>query len=127
MKKLNGLRVLLVDDEEELREILTDDFTFHGAKVIAANSGNNALKAIKTEKFDFVLSDMRMPDGDGKFLIKKINEIPNDKPVLFLYTGFNDISQDEASKLGIKEVFNKPFVTSELIDSIAKHFKKSVA
>ena len=120
MNKLAGFKVLIVDDDAELRELVSEDFLMAGAQVETAASGNEALSLIRAKVFDFVLSDMRMPNGDGRFLAKEIFKIEGLKPMLFLYSGYSEI---ETAELNIAQVFSKPIPTTQMIDSIRRHLK----
>jgi CheY-like chemotaxis protein len=74
MKSLKDATVLVVDDEDELREIFVDEFRAIGAKVFEARQGVEALEILRREKIDVLLSDVRMPGGDGISLIRNIDK-----------------------------------------------------
>ena len=82
---------------------------------------------IKEKKFDFVLSDLRMPNGDGRFLAKEVLKMAEPKPVVFLYSGYIDIDESTFNKLGIKQIFTKPFSTVAMINSILRDLKTRTA
>ena len=63
--KLDGLLVLVVDDEEDTRQLLVQSLTFQGATVISADSAKRALEEIKEKSPDVMVSDIGMPDEDG--------------------------------------------------------------
>jgi CheY-like chemotaxis protein len=113
MKKLTGFKSLIADD-----------FLVSGAEVDTADSGASALEMVKKNKYDFIISDMRMPNGDGRFLATAILNLIGEKPMLFLYSGYNEITVQESAALGIAQIFNKPFKSSEMIDSIIVHLTK---
>ena len=124
MKRLGGLKVIIVDDDSDLRELIGEEFAHAGAMVELAESGEAAIRLIKLEKFNFILSDMRMPHGNGKFLAEEVMKLRvSHRPLFFLYTGYSDITHEEALKLNILEVFAKPFSVSRIIDVILKHLK----
>ncbi|GIL16500.1 MAG: hypothetical protein BroJett040_02510 [Oligoflexia bacterium] len=106
---LKGKRILVVDDEPDLRDILKDEFEFCGATVAIAENGKEALHLIKETTFDLILSDIRMPGGDGVTLAKEVKAMNHSKPVMMLITGFADITSDRAYDLGIEGFFTKPF------------------
>lgn len=110
----NGKKILVVDDEADLREILREELIYDGADVIEAQNGINALEILKKSSVDAVLSDMRMPGGDGAVLTRKIREVFGSKPVVILLTGFADLSSEEAYSIGADGYVNKPFHLSEL-------------
>lgn len=108
-----GKRFLIVDDEPDIREILADELRFEGAEVHEAQNGKSAesilLQAPVDKKFDVVITDIRMPGGDGLSLAKAIQEMSGPKPVVFLVTGFADVPPAEAYDIGAEGYFTKPF------------------
>jgi CheY-like chemotaxis protein len=104
-----GKVILIVDDEADLREILRDELTFEGAKVLEASNGRMAQELIKENRLDAVLSDIRMPGGDGATLARQIRELHPSRPVLMLITGFADLQSEEAYDLGADGYVTKPF------------------
>lgn len=108
-----GKRFLIVDDEPDIREILADELRFEGAEVVEAQNGKTAeeilLRAPADKKFDVVITDIRMPGGDGLSLARAIQEMPAPKPVVFLVTGFADVPPAEAYDIGAEGYFTKPF------------------
>jgi DNA-binding NtrC family response regulator len=120
MKILNGNRILIVDDDEMLREMLNDVFTLSGAIVEEAENGKCALEKIRNSKFDAVVSDIRMPGGDGIELAANVQSLNTTKPLMFVCSGFNDMSQAMVNKLDIKKVFEKPFDIDNMVRTVAE-------
>lgn len=128
-KKISGLTVLVVDDEPELREIIGDDFIMNKAKVQSAGSGEEAFnifsKAMSEKKqFDVIVSDIRMPQGDGVQLTSKI--ISSCKtagikpPLIILVSGFSDYSTEDVLSRGASALLSKPFQLQELRNTVAR-------
>lgn len=115
-----GKIVLVVDDESDLREILRDEFVYEGAEVMEAANGREALELAKKHKFDIILSDIRMPGGDGVTLTRELRELHPAIPVLVLITGFADLRSDEAFSLGADGYMPKPFRLEELKSTLAR-------
>lgn len=69
---LNGLRVLVVDDDDDTRELLKIALTRHGIEVMTADSAGAAVEILERENFDVLLSDIGMPEADGYELISRI-------------------------------------------------------
>ena len=124
-KKLAGYKVLIAEDDNDLREILAEDFKAEGATVEEAKSGEEAIEMIRKSPYDMVLSDMRMPNGDGRFLAKNVMQITGPKPLVFLYSGYSNIDRAECDALQIKAVFTKPFSMNDLVDGLLGFFKKT--
>lgn len=116
-----------MDDDPDLRELICDDFLHAGADVAAASNGNEAIVLITQNNYDFIISDMRMPNGDGCYLAIEVLKLSGPKPLFFLYSGFNDLTENDLIKLGVAEVFTKPFTASDMIDSILTKFKDRIA
>lgn len=113
-------KILVVDDEPMLCEILKDFLELNSYEVEQAHSGQEAFEMLSNNFFDCVISDVRMPNGNGIELAQKISNKLGQKPKIFLTTGFSDISEDKAKDLGVIKVLQKPFVFDELLNSIEK-------
>jgi len=108
-------RILVVDDEAEIRDILTHLLEKEGFKVITAPDGHQAMQKICLETPDAVILDVCMPGLNGMELLKKIKEISGDLPVV-LITAYGDIHQAvEALKEGAYDYLVKPFDNNEVI------------
>lgn len=108
-------RVLVVDDEEEIRKILSRILEKEGFKVITALDGQQALQRICNDAPDIILLDVRMPGLNGMEVLKKIREIDDDLPVV-LVTAYADIHQAvEAMKEGACNYLAKPFDNNEVV------------
>lgn len=117
MKKLAGKKFLIVDDEAMLREVMVEFFNQEGASVIEAENGTVGFQKLLENKIDIIISDMRMPEGDGLSLLKQINatDLGYD-PLIFLYSGHADtLTLDTVKSLGATGYFIKPFSVRELI------------
>ena len=106
--------ILIVDDEEGLREGLSKLLEGEGYAVLSAETGEEALQVLQQSHIDLVLTDMRMPGMDGIELLKKIRERHGDLGVIIL-TGYGQIeSYIEAMNFGAIEYVSKPFKVNEL-------------
>lgn len=75
-------KILIVDDEKNIRFLLNEELTDEGYDVILAESGSVALEKIRNEKPDLVTLDIKMPGEDGLSVLRKIREIEYDLPVI---------------------------------------------
>lgn len=108
-------RVLVVDDEEEIRKILSHILEKEGFKVITAPDGQQAMERICFDTPDAVLLDVRMPGLSGMDVLKKIKEIDDDMPVV-LITAYANIHQAVgAMKEGAYDYLAKPFDNNEVV------------
>ncbi len=111
-------RLLIVEDEPDILELLVDEFTHRGFKVFAAARVADAKSIITSEVLDAVLSDVRLPDGSGIDLIKFAHHESEGKIRFFLVSAFTDISQHDAQALGAKCIIQKPFRINELVNTV---------
>jgi len=77
--ELSGLRILVVDDEADARELLKEVLEMCSAEVTTTSTATEALFALENENFDVLVSDIGMPEEDGYTLIKKVRSLPKDK------------------------------------------------
>jgi DNA-binding response OmpR family regulator len=117
---LKGKNLLIVEDEAALREPLAAEFESLGCCVLQAKNGVDAFEIVKKENLDLVISDIRMPGGDGVELLKKIKSHNHLCPIVMLITGLSDLSKDEAYHLGAEAILAKPFDLDELDDAVAR-------
>jgi len=102
-------RILVVDDEAPIREVLTEYFATEGYDVEAATSGVEALTAIRGRRADLVLLDVRMPGLDGVQVLRRIRELDDSVPVIMV-TANEDVGlAKETLKLGAFDYIAKPF------------------
>ncbi|HVE56572.1 MAG TPA: sigma-54 dependent transcriptional regulator [Pyrinomonadaceae bacterium] len=107
-------KLLIVDDEESYRQVLSVIFKGEGYAVETAANGHAALTELKKNPFDLIISDVRMPDMDGIALLKAVRELPLDVGIV-LTTAFGTIdTAREAFKLGADDFIQKPFNNEEL-------------
>src|SRR5262249_55464941 len=77
--RLDGLKVLVVDDDDDARSLVGEFLEQRGARIVAAGSANAALSTFETFCPDIVVSDIAMPGGDGYGLIRAIRSLPADR------------------------------------------------
>jgi len=113
-------RILLVEDEEAIRENLKLNLELEGYKVVAVERGNQALEKFKSEKFDLILLDVMIPEING-FDVLKIIRLQNTQiPVLFLTAKNTSSDIIEGLKIGADDYITKPFNLEELLLRIQK-------
>lgn len=115
-----GTRVLLVDDEVEFTEALSERLESRGLKVDSANSGEEALKKIGEVSYDAIFLDLAMPGMDGIETLKNLLSENPDLQVILL-TGHATIDKSvEAVKLGARDFLEKPADIDKLLAKIKK-------
>jgi DNA-binding NtrC family response regulator len=102
-------RVLVVDDRPEMAEMIADDLCERGYESVAVFSGRVALRMLRTERIDVLVTDLRMPHVDGIALLHASRELDPSRPVI-LMTAFESIDTAiAASEHGVCHYLTKPF------------------
>ncbi len=107
-------KILVVDDEQSLRDFLAIMLKKEGHDVVTAENGTHALKAIQAEIFDLVISDVKMPGIDGIGVLKTTKEISPETVVIMITAYATAETAVEAMKLGASDYIIKPFKVDEL-------------
>jgi PAS domain S-box-containing protein len=122
-ERLDGLRVLVVDDEPDARELLAVGFGHCGARVTTASSAREALEALAGEKFDVLVSDIGMPGEDGYELIRRVRALPPEAggrtPAVALTAYARTEDRLRAMRAGFEMHVSKPVELTELVVVIA--------
>lgn len=111
----NRIKILLVEDEKMLAEILSDTLSDRDFDVHLAYDGIHALEAIKKEPFDVIVSDVMMPNLDGYSLAKKLRNEGCNTPILFLTALSATEDVVKGFETGGNDFLKKPFAIDELI------------
>lgn len=120
---LNGIQVLVVDDESDSREFVAFVLEQAGADVITATTADEALKMLMQSQPDVLLSDIGMPDTDGYMLIQQVRALPKEQGgqvtaiALTAYAG--DFNQQQALSAGFQQHVSKPVEPEVLVRAIA--------
>jgi DNA-binding NtrC family response regulator len=117
---MSKARILVIDDEDIVRISCDRALSPEGFEVVMAKSGFEGLELLEKEKFDLVLSDLKMPDMDGIEVLKKIKEQWPDVEVIII-TGYQTVDTAVKSiKLGAYDYIEKPFSPDVLITAVTK-------
>lgn len=116
------MKILIVDDNTDITEMLSKYLTVKGFDCVTTNDGLNGLNLIKKEKFDTVFLDMSMPDFGGMDVIialEKENVLKDQRIVIFTASSItNEQIQELLAKDGIESCLKKPVQLSELLTAI---------
>ena len=113
-------RVLVVDDEDALRMVLSSELSSSGYEVATASDGDEAITVIQNKKFDLVLLDIKMPKVDGFEVLKFIKKNYPSVKVIML-TGFADLKNAiESKKHGAEDFVSKPYDLVDLLTTIER-------
>jgi two-component system alkaline phosphatase synthesis response regulator PhoP len=111
-------KILIVDDEEDLREMLNYNLTKSMYEVIEASNGEEALDILEKESVDLVVLDIMMPGKDGYEVCKELRIKGNKVPILFLTAKNDDYDEILGLELGADDYIKKPFNLRALISRI---------
>lgn len=114
------VRVLIVDDEEDMRRLLTRMLTSAGYDVRCANDGEEALHLLESEGVDLVVTDLMMPRADGLTVLRKIRERNDDLPVVLIAGAPTTESAIRAVRYRATEYLTKPFDPDTLIEAVRR-------
>ena len=120
------MRILLVEDEEQIRKLIKINLTLEGYEVVEAVDGVKALETIQSQHFDLILLDIMLPEINGFEICEQIR-LRNSKIAIIIISA-KDTSQDKIKglKLGADDYLTKPFVLEELLLRIQNLLKRSV-
>ncbi|WP_320051867.1 response regulator [uncultured Acetobacteroides sp.] len=117
-----GKSILIVDDSESIREVVSFTLESAGHQVMKAVDGQDALKYLDGTHIDLVITDLHMPNKDGIALIKEVRASGSYKfvPILFLTTESQAEKKLQAKEAGATGWIVKPFVPEKLLAAVSK-------
>ena len=115
---LSGIRILVVEDAADIREVFTVLLRAEGADVIAAENGREALEAAAHGHFDIILSDLGLPDIPGDSLIRQLLTLTRNRTRVLVVTGYGEPYLTRARQAGAEVVFTKPVEWTRILDFI---------
>ncbi|MBR1797645.1 MAG: response regulator transcription factor [Clostridiales bacterium] len=111
---VNAPRVLIVEDDENINNLLREALTKHGLNCTQAFSGTEGLIVFKNDKFDLALLDLMMPGMDGQMLTQRIREVSK-VPIIIVSAKSSVDSKVDLLKTGADDFVGKPFELKELL------------
>lgn len=124
---LEGRRVLIVEDADDIRDLLAFLVRLEGADVRTARSAGSALETAASWEFDVLLTDLGLPDMPGDLLIKQVRSITSRRPRVIVVTGFGEPYLSRARQAGADAVFVKPLEWSTLRAELGERDKALAA
>lgn len=123
--KLKEMNVLLVDDDQWIRNSMRLFFEAEGCSLVALETAEEGIKALNKQNYDIIITDYILPGMDGLEFLKQIEKShPNVIKILITAYG-NDSVVSEATKLGIQHFIEKPFTTDTIEKSLACLIKEN--
>ena len=116
--------ILIMDDEQGIRDLLSYELGMRNCQVVSAEDGVQGLEKMKSQKFDVVISDVKMPNLDGLEALEEIRKI-DPKIEVIMSTGFGTIDMAvESIKKGAYDFITKPYNLDELFSKVEKAVEK---
>ena len=116
--------ILIVDDEQSYRQLLTLVFESDGHSIRTAANGREAVDLVASEAPDVIVSDVRMPDMDGIEMLREVRKTHADLGVVFMTAHASVEAAREAFKLGADDFITKPFDVEELMLIVKRTLEK---
>lgn len=111
------INLLIVDDETSIAELLAEVFSLEGFNCDCSYSGNQAIQKLADKKFDLIISDVKMGDGDGPSLLNHVKTKDLGIPLIFI-TGHSEFTENELRDQGALQVFYKPLDLDQFIQEV---------
>jgi DNA-binding NtrC family response regulator len=124
--RLQGMNVLLVEDDQWIRDSLRRFFANENCALMAVETGEDALEIIKGNACDIIITDYRLPGMDGLAFLKKAQDINPRLKKILLTAYMTEPVISEAFRLGVHEFIEKPFSTEDLEESLARILGKKI-
>jgi CheY-like chemotaxis protein len=114
------MKILVADDDQDLREALSEILVDAGHEVSHAESGHTAIEIIKNSQnsFDLVISDYYMSNGDGLALLNYLRGVNLNHPPFILITGQSDGRLNTILEKGAQEILHKPFSAMQILSLV---------
>lgn len=115
------ITIMIVDDDEELLSSIATSFRLFQFNVVEKRSGNEAIEYLKSdESVSLVITDIRMPNGNGMDVLEFIRERSSKNPKVLFISGYSDYTVAQMYEKGVDGFFSKPFRVSAIKDAITK-------
>ena len=117
-------RVLIVEDDQGIRELLTAILVRDGYEVATVIDGDQAILAIGLDPYDAILLDLMMPRTDGYDVIRHVAANAPQIPIVIATAAVKSIKHDRIDRQVVRQIIHKPFDVSEVREAIAKAVRR---
>lgn len=124
-RKLKNMKILLVDDDEWIRDSLTLYFDTEGCQMIAVETAEEGMELLKQQGYDIILLDYKLPGIDGLTFSREIQEICPDAIKILITAYKNKKIVSEAVNVGIQDLIDKPFTIKTIEDSMLRLIQRN--
>jgi len=121
--KIREMKILLIDDDEWIRDSLRIFFEAEDCHVLALETAEEGIAAIKDQTFDLIIVDYKLPGLDGLEFLKRIHNTQPDAIKILITAYRNENVVSEAKKLKIQGFIEKPFTSDTIMASLAYTIK----
>ncbi len=122
---MQGEKILIIDDEDFILDLSRDILTNSNYSVKTVSDGREGIRFLETEKFDLLLTDVRMPDIDGLDVVKQVRLTNKELPIIII-TGHGTLDTSiKALRLGAQGFLLKPFTPAELRSAVSEALEKA--
>ena len=115
-----GISILVVDDNEAIREAIAVILLGHGYRCESAKNGIEAMQRVRQGRFDAIVTDLEMPEMDGIALTRKLSKYFPDLPVMIMTGLSDDDCKEIAFRAGAREFLSKPFDVHNLVRKLRR-------
>jgi DNA-binding response OmpR family regulator len=115
---------MVVDDDPDIRELMTLALESEGAAVSQAIDGNDAINVFKTTEPELVVLDMMLPHRSGFLVLEHIQTTPSPPPVIMVTANEGKRHKVYAESLGVSAYLNKPVAMARLLDTVLEHLPR---
>lgn len=122
--KLRQMKILLIDDDEWIRDSLGFYFEGEGCQLLALETAEEGIEALKKQNYDIIVTDYRLPGMDGLEFLKRIQDShPQAIKILITAYGSEEVVS-KAMRIGIHDFIDKPFTAKTIEESLSKLIEK---
>jgi DNA-binding NtrC family response regulator len=125
-KTMKKIKLLLVDDEENFVNTLSERLKMRDVPAKVVYSGEEALEVVRTQEPDVMVLDLRMPGIDGMEVLRKVKATNPDIQVIILTGHGTELDEEEARKLGAFHYHKKPIDIDELLGTVKKAYRQRI-
>ena len=116
-------KILIVDDEKEIAELISDILEDEGFKTDIRNDGASAISAVKENSYDLILLDIMMPNASGTEVCASIRNLTS-APIIFVTAKTQLIDKLVGFEVGADDYITKPFINEELVARVKAHLRR---
>ena len=116
-------KILIVDDENDIAELISDILEDEGYKTEIRNDGASAIEAVRENSYDLILLDIMMPNGSGTEVCANIRNFTS-APIIFVTAKTQLIDKLVGFEVGADDYITKPFINEELVARVKAHLRR---